>query len=394
MEALKTPPLTQFESGVAAPRYIPALPSLDLGMLMPPRRASLPFPFNAPGVSYGYFARNAVWTLARVFELFRGEVLVPAYHHGVEVEALIDAGVTPRFYPVGPRMEVDPADVARRIQPKKTRALYLIHFLGFPGPVEAFQKLAEEHGLVLIEDCALALFSRRESQPLGSFGDASVFSLYKTLPLPNGGALVLNEGRPRGLPRLPEPPRLSMLSHLAASYLQGLEFRRGALGRTLRKMARGLSRRAVASTGIERVATGTQHFAREHARLGMSAISRRILAAQDVAGIVERRRRNFFFLQSRLRDLGPSLIPELPAGVCPLFFPLRVEDKTRIQRLLGLRGIETVDFWRYGHPACLPGEFPDVEKLRQSVLEIPIHQDLSPAQMSFVARAIHEVLPR
>lgn len=393
MEALKSPPLTPFDGPPAAPRYIPALPSLELRMLGAHRGAPLPFPFSAPGVSYAYFARNSVWTLARMFELFDGEVLVPAYHHGVEVEALIDAGVTPRFYPVGPRMEVDPDDVARRIGPK-TRALYLIHFLGFPGPVEAFQKLAEAHGLLFIEDCALALFSRREAQPLGTFGDAAIFSLYKTLPIPNGGALVLNGQKPRGLPSLPEPPSLSMLSHLIASWLQGLEFRHGALGRAVRGAARGLGRQVVAESGVERVATGTQHFAREHARLGMSAISRRIIEAQDVAQIVERRRRNFFFLQSRLRDLGPSLIPELKAGVCPLFFPLRVEDKARVQRRLRFRGIETVDFWRYGHPACLPGEFSDVERLRQSVLEIPIHQDLTPGQMSFVARSIHEVLRR
>lgn len=393
MEALKTPPLTPFEPRAAPSHYIPALPSLELWMLRPRRHSPLPFPFNAPSSSYAYFARNSVWTLARMFELFRGEVLVPAYHHGVEVEALIDAGATPRFYPVGPRMEVDPDDVARRIQPK-TRAIYLIHFLGFPGPVEAFQKLAEDRGLIFIEDCALALFSRREGQPLGTFGDASLFSLYKTLPIPNGGALVLNREKPRGLPALPEPPSSSTLSHLFASYLQGLEFRHGAMGRAVRGAVRALSRRAVASAGVERVATGTQHFAREHARLGMSAISRRIIEAQDVPGIVERRRRNYFFLQSRLRDLGPSLIPELKAGVCPLFFPLCVEDKARVQRQLLTRGVETVDFWRYGHPACLPGEFPDVEKLRQRVLEIPIHQDLTPGQMSFVARAIHEVLRR
>lgn len=393
MEALNTPPITPFESTAASARYIPALPSLSLSMLAGTSRAPLAFPFNAPSVNFAYFARNSVWTLARMFELFRGEVLVPAYHHGVEVEALIDAGVTPRFYPVGPRMEVDPDDVARRVR-SKTRALYLIHFLGFPGPVDAFQSLADRHGLFFIEDCALSLFSRRGDQPLGTFGDAAVFSLYKTLPIPNGGALVLNRDSPRGLPTLPEPPAASTLSHLAASWLQGLEFRHGALGKAVRGALRTLGRGAVKQSGVERVATGTQHFAREHARLGMSAISRRVAASQDVPGIIERRRRNYFFLQSRLRDLGPALIPELTAGVCPLFFPLAVEDKARTQRQLRLRGVETVDFWRYGHPACLPGEFPDVEQLRRRVLEIPIHQDLTPEQMSFVARAIHEVLRR
>ncbi len=393
MEAVKREmPALEVAPDRPAWRYIPALPTLWPGMLFSRGRAAPPFPFEAPGVRFYYFGRNAVWTLARVLRLDGGEVLAPAYHHGVEIEALLDAGASVRFFRVGPRMQVDPDDVARQIGPR-TRAVYFIHYLGFPGPSLALRALCDARGLVLVEDCALALFSCDGERPLGTFGDAAIFSLYKTLPLPNGGALVLNASRPQGLPSSPEPPRASTLSHLASSLLSNLELRCGPFGRALRSGLRGLGRGAIGAVGLSRVPTGTQHFDRNHAELGMSALAFRVALAQDFAAIVERRRRNFFLLLGHLRELAPPVLSQLPPGVCPLFFPLRVVgDKSKVAQQLEARGIETVDFWRHGHPSCPPGEFMDAEALRREILEIPIHQDLSPKAMVSLARGVCEVV--
>ena len=65
-----------------------ALPTLGPGMVWPrTRRAAVPFPFDDPGVRYFYYARNAVYALARLWNLAGQEVLFPAYFHGVELEA-------------------------------------------------------------------------------------------------------------------------------------------------------------------------------------------------------------------------------------------------------------------------------------------------------------------
>lgn len=374
------------EAPVSA-RYVPSLPTLWPSMLMARPRATPPFPFEAAAVRFYYLGRNAVFTLARVLQLDRGEVLLPAYHHGVEVEALVEAGAQVRFYRVGPRMQVDPADVERAITPR-TAAVYLIHYLGFPGPAAALSQLCRERGLPLIEDCALALLSRDGDRPLGTFGQAAIFSLYKTLPLPHGGALALGSSLPHGLPAPRPPPSVSTFSHLMSSLLQNAELRGGAAGRALRAAVRAAGRGAVQASGVSRVATGTQHFERENADLGMSPLARRIALAQDFPAIIERRRRNFFFLLGQLREVAPPIFAQLPPGVCPLFYPLQVEDKGAVAARLARRGIETVDFWRQGHPACPAGEFPDAAELRRKVLEVPIHQDLEPAAMARVAQAV------
>lgn len=373
--------------------YVPELPTLWPAMLGAEPQTSRFWPFAAPDVRYFYFARNALWLTVKVLGLDKGEVLVPAYHHGVEIEALLDAGARVRFYRVGSRWDVDLEDVERKIGPQTT-ALYLTHYAGFPGPAAEMRKLADKHGLPLIEDCALSLLSSDGDRPLGTTGDFSVFCLYKTLPVPNGGALVVNGERRYSIPEPPAPPLASTVSHLASSLLQNVELRGGLVGRGLRTAVRSLGKGTVKAAQVERVATGTRHFNRQHVDLGMSPVTRRLALAQDMERIVEVRRRNYFFLLGRLRDLAPPLFSELPAGVCPLFFPLMVEDKAPIMAQLKAQGIHTVDFWRYFHPACDPREFPEVADLRRRVLEIPCHQDLSYDVMAKMAEAIRAAMPR
>ena len=371
--------------------FVPSLPTLWPSMLWGRAKTAGFQPFASANVRYFYFARNAVWLTVKMLGLDKGEVLMPSYHHGVEVEAVIDAGATPRFYRVGARWDVDLEDVEKKIGPN-TRALYLIHYAGFPGPAAEMRALADKHGIPLIEDCALSLLSADGSRPLGTTGDIGIFCLYKTLPVPNGGALIVNGPRQYSLPEPPAPPLASTLSHTLSSLLQNLELRGGTFGRGVRSFVRSLGKGAVKAADIERVATGTQHFNRAHVDLGMSPLTKRIALAQDMEGIVEQRRRNYFFLLGRLRDVSTPLFNQLPAGVSPLFYPLVVEDKAEVMARLHAKGIDAIDFWRRFHPACDTSAFPEVAQLRRSIVEIPCHQDLTPEVMAEVADVVRDAL--
>lgn len=352
------------------------------------------FPFDGPSASYYYFSRNALWEAIKLLGLSGGEVVVPAYHHGVEIETLVAAGVKPVFYPVGRKWDVNPADVEALIGPD-TRALYLEHYAGFPGPTRQMRVLADHYNLPLIEDCALSLLSSDGSTPLGSTGDVAFYSIYKMLPVPNGGVMALNgrlAGRAAELGRAEIPPFTSTVSHILSSLLQNIEFRGGRAGRAVRKGVRRLGKRTVETAGIERVTTGSDHFNPDDAGLGMSALSHNVLAAQDMARVVEVRRRNYRYLLRQLRDVAPPLMPDLPEGVCPLFYPMIVHNKEAVVRKLEAVGIEAIDFWHYFHPSCDPGQFPDAAWLREHVLEVPCHQDLTPGRMAYVARMVRDVV--
>ena len=373
--------------------FVPAFPTLAPGMLLRRRSATRQHPFSSPTVRYFYFARNAIWQTVRMLGLDRGEVLVPSYHHGVEIESLVDAGARVRFYRVGARFEVDLDDVRRKIN-AKTTALYLTHFVGFPGPAREMKQLADRHGLPLIEDCALGLFSRLGNQPLGMTGDVAIFCLYKVLPVPHGGAMVINGARDHGRPDPPPPPLSSTLSVLSSSLLRNIALRGGAPGRRLRRAALRLGKRSLAVADITPVLTGTEHFERRHLDLGISRVTRRILEVQDAEQIVARRRRNYLFLLERLRDLSEPIFPTLAAGVVPLCYPMLVKDNRATAGRLVARGIEAVDFWRVFHPACPAAEYPDVARLRTGLMEVPCHQDLNLATMATIAAGVRDVLAR
>jgi perosamine synthetase len=379
--------------------FVPAFPTIrPEALLRPGDGASLAhYPFSAPSARYFYFARNAIWQVVKLLGLEGGEVLVPAYHHGVEIEALIDAGARVRFYRIGPQCQLDLGDVARRIGPQ-TKALYLTHFFGFPGPVREMRELARTHGLPLIEDCALALFSADGELPLGVTGDVGIFCLYKVLAVPDGGILVRRGERDAsagGAPpaaSLAAPPLASSIAVAASSMLRNLALRGGGAGRAVRRLVLGLGKRALSASRVEPVLAGTQHFDRRHANLGVSRLTRHLLRVQDVPTIVSRRRSNYLFLQERLRELSAPLYETLPAGVVPLCYPLLVDDNRRVMERLVARGIEAVDFWREGHPACDLSGFADVARLRTSVLEVPCHQDLTLETLEAIADEIRDVL--
>ena len=152
----------------------------------------LPFPLALPGCRYTYLGRIGVFHAARVLLKRAGDLaLAPAYHNGLEIQALRTAGATVRFFNLDRRLEPDLDEIRRGLR-DGAKLVLVIHFNGWPQPIEQIRALCRDHGAALIEDCALAFLSGRGDAPLGSFGDASVFSLYKTLAVPNGGALVFN----------------------------------------------------------------------------------------------------------------------------------------------------------------------------------------------------------
>ena len=377
--------------------YVPEFPTLYPGMLLA-RGAPTDFPPFAGGnsgkVYWFYFARNAVWNAVRMLGLEGREVLVPSYHHGVEIEALVHAGAKPVFYRVGRSWDVDLAEIAARIGPD-TGALYLIHYAGFPGPVREFKSLAEKHGLALIEDCALSLLSSDCELKLGTVGDVGIFCLYKTLPVPNGGAMQVNGSHRHNMPRLQSPPATSVFNHTASALLKNMELRGGRAGRWSRSLLRSVARGAVRASHVERIATGTMHFDPDHVNLGISPLSLRIARAQAFADMIAVRRRNYLVLLDQTEAVCRPLFETLPDGVCPLFYPLRVKRKVELLHRLRSVGIEAIDFWNSPHPACDPRAFPETMELRRSVIEIPCHQDISAETLwrmaAIVRQAVSEI---
>jgi hypothetical protein len=260
--------------------------------------------------------------------------------------------------------------------------------------MDEVRALAARRGLLVVEDCALSLLAAEGTRPLGTVGDAAIFCFYKALPVPNGGALLVNDPAIAGAPAPPRAaPLVSTLSHAAGSLLANLALRGGEAGESVRASVRHAYALARGASGLQPVSTGTSAFDPALVDLGMSPLATAIARRVDPGAIVAARRRNWFLLLGRLRERVPPVLGELPAGASPLFYPLAVEDKDAVRGRLAACRIEAIDFWRHAHPLCPPGEFPEAEALRRRVLELPVHQDLEPEDMARVARAVEEALP-
>ena len=92
--------------------------------------------------------------------------------------AISYCGATPVFVDVDPTTyTIDPELVRRAITPR-TKAILPVHIYGQACEMDALCRIAEEHGLMLIEDAAQAHGAMYNGRRLGSFGSAACFSFY------------------------------------------------------------------------------------------------------------------------------------------------------------------------------------------------------------------------
>jgi perosamine synthetase len=125
--------------------------------------------------------------------------------------------------------------------------------------------------------------------------------------------------------------------------------------------------------------------------LAMSPVSTRLLQRLDLADIQRRRVANYRQLLGEIDAHVQPVFPVLPDRVCPLFFPVLVPDKAEAANALRRRGVDALEFWN--DPVGDGSEMSSSTRFfREHVLELPIHQDLSPRHVSHVAKQINLTL--
>ena len=372
--------------------YLPAWPGLGLKQLSGMTGCHrLPFPLEAQNTTFFHTARSAIYYLFKeLVKSGRGVVLVPDYHMGNEVRAIRASGAQIAWYPATRRFEIDLEGLRRSCQRARAQVLFVIHYAGWPQPIEALRTFCEEYGLILVEDCAMALLTEREGRPVGSSGDYAIFCLYKTLPLPDGAVLVQNRGRFDQLTALPlrRSGRIFTAGRIAELGLERIRSRWPQMGRHLMdwKLAAG---RLLTRLRVERVPVGDTGFDVANVDIGMASVSRRLLTRLDYEEIKKRRREHFHLLAEEFT--AEAVRTDLDPGVCPLFFPLLVADKGRAAQALWSRGVMATPLWNEGDVSLGLHEGEASRFLRRHVLELPIHQDLGQDHLTYMARQVRNL---
>jgi dTDP-4-amino-4,6-dideoxygalactose transaminase len=346
----------------------------------------LPYPLSAANRLAFCVARSGIYHLFRALKFKKEDiVLVPDYHSGNEVSAIQAAGATIVYYPILRNLEPD-LDVLSRLAKLNPRVIYAIHYLGWPQPMKEIAALCRQRGSILIEDCALSLLSEPNGVPLGASGDYSVFCLYKTLPVPNGGLLVQNRnclGELAGL-KLRRCPPTTAIGRSAELALEALRSRADLVGGILFGIKRTFGR-MLRAADVRQVPIGNIGWNIGDVNIGMSSICDTVIKRLDYGRIRRKRRENFLYLRQKLQGRVTMLREDLDEGVCPLFLPILVRDKHAVARALWRRGIGAVEFWNEVRPLAERASGPEAQYLRAHVLELPIHQDVGPSQVEYIA---------
>ena len=123
------------------------------------------------------------------------EVLTVAAGFPTTVNPILVNGLTPVFVDVElGTYNVDVKQLAAAVGPR-TRAIVLAHTLGNPFDLDAVTRLAQEHGLWLVEDCCDALGSTWQGRKVGTFGNIGTLSFYPAhhITMGEGGAVFTRD---------------------------------------------------------------------------------------------------------------------------------------------------------------------------------------------------------
>lgn len=124
------------------------------------------------------------------------EVIVPSYTFIASVNVITHTGATPVFADIDPQTwNVDPKDVATKVT-ERTKAIMPVDQVGLPCDMDEIAKIAQDYGLMVIDDAACAFGSRNRDRPVGSLAPVTVFSLHarKVITTGEGGMIVTDDG--------------------------------------------------------------------------------------------------------------------------------------------------------------------------------------------------------
>ena len=296
------------------------------------------------------------------------EVVTTPFSFVASANCVLYEGARPVFCDIDPRTLNISAEAAADAITDHTTGLLPVHIFGYPADMPAFERLAADRALWLVEDTCEALGARHaDGTPVGGRGNLSVFAFYanKQLTTGEGGAVVspstevkerIDSERNQG-----RAPDMGWLDHDRLGFNYRLDDISCALGvAQLERLDELLAERArVAGLYAEALA-------------GVEGLT---LPCPDEGGDV----RSWFVY-----------VVQLPQGV----------DRDATVVAMRERGVDTkpylpaihlMSFYRerFGHR---PGEFPVCEDVAARSLALPFYPELTDGEVEQVVEALLAVI--
>lgn len=310
------------------------------------------------------------------------EVITTPLTFVATVNAILETGATPVLVEIDPRtLNIEPEAVAAAITPR-TRALLPVHFGGLACDLARLGELARARGLVVIEDAAHAVGSRKDGKPIGGHGNLVAFSFYpnKNMTSIEGGMVTTDDDA------LAEEMRLLRLHGLSSDAWRRFSTKEIVVSEAIRggykynltdvQSVLGLGQLARLEGFLETRERYAAIYDRELAGLPIDRQTRPPLGAPDRHGL------HLYVILLRLDELTVDRNTILKA--------LRAEN---VGAGLHYLAVHEHHYFR----SILPyrhGDFPVAESVSNRTLTLPLSPSMSEDDLWDVIEAVRSVLGR
>jgi len=126
------------------------------------------------------------------------EVITSPFSFIATPAAIVRVGAKPVFVDIDPNtFQIDTSKIQKAIT-SRTKAILPVHLYGSPSDMSTIMRIANQHRLRVIEDCAQSAGARWKGKMVGGFGACGAFSFYPTKTLGafgDGGMITTNDSK-------------------------------------------------------------------------------------------------------------------------------------------------------------------------------------------------------
>jgi dTDP-4-amino-4,6-dideoxygalactose transaminase len=270
--------------------------------------------------------------------------------------SIAHVGGTPVYADVRDDQNIDPVEIEKKITPR-TKAIMPVHWTGRVSDMHAIQKIANRHGLMIIEDSSQSMGATYHGQHGGTFGEVGVFSAH---PLK-----ALNATGDAGFMITDDDAIIDVVRRYGNHGL--------------------IDRDTCLDYGV-------------NSRLDVLQAEILLYRLGKLASITKRRRHNVNLYRALITAPEVFIPPCASHEVNPfVMFLIQAERRDALKAHLESKGIQALVYYgtplhlqpaakRYGYK---PGDFPNAERQADRVLALPHHQHLTEDEIAEVANEVN-----
>ena len=314
------------------------------------------------------------------------EVITTPFTFFATAETIAMTGAVPVFADVDEETyNIDPAKIEEKIT-DKTKAILPVHIFGQPADMGAIRKIAEKHGLKIIEDACQAVGATIGDRKVGTLGDAACFSFFPTKNLGGfgDGGMITTESDETAV--------------ICRAYREHGGGQNGAKARSILTGTEDELSTGKSGDALYNPYKYYNYLIAYNSRL--DAIQARVLDVKldYLDGFNARRTEIAEFYNNALSGIEQIQTPVIRDGVKTVWhqYAFRCDQKDEMGEFLAGREIGSAAFYpvplhlqkAFGYLGYQPGDLPVAEKITKQTVCLPIFPELTEEELNAVVDGV------